>query len=59
MKVSGVVQYVKVDCMIKFTQSKEAAMDGDRWEVVELERMADWRIKKLGGNPGAMAAQLL
>ena len=38
-------------------------MEGDPREVVELERVADWRIRKLGENPGdaesAVAAALL
>jgi hypothetical protein len=38
-------------------------MDGDPQEVVEVERMADWRIRKLGENAGdaasATAAKLL
>jgi hypothetical protein len=37
--------------------------EGDPVEIVELERMADWRIKKLGENPSdaesAAAAKLL
>ena len=38
-------------------------MTADLPEVIELERVADWRIKKLGENPGdaesARAAKLL
>jgi hypothetical protein len=34
----------------------EGAMDGDPQEVVELERMVDWRIKKLGENPDDAAS---
>ena len=41
----------------------EAMNDADVQEVIELERAADWRIKKLGENPGdrqsAEAAELL
>ena len=31
-------------------------MDGDPQEVIELDRMADWRIRKLGANPGDAAS---
>ena len=41
----------------------EAMTDADLLEVAELERAADWRIKKLGENPddaeSAAAAKLL
>jgi hypothetical protein len=43
--------------------AKARAMSADLLEAVELERVADWRIKKLGENPGdaesARAAELL
>jgi hypothetical protein len=42
---------------------KDTVADSDLLEAVELERVADWRIKKLGENPddaeSARAAELL
>src|SRR5271154_7217400 len=45
------------------TRKAPAMNDADLPEVIELERAADWRIRKLGENPGdaesAAAARLL